>query len=755
MEYDSVYHDDYYDRGDGGYRYKRPRNKRRKKVCFILAPLVILSSIALTLMYSHILCQTPVLNQMCSPRSNITYDGSFYTQVAETSTSVSTVTTDGYPTTTPSLVPSTIKSTTEAAHDTTPIMQSFVTHINNENTCTNKACIEYARQVLQNMNAKADPCSDFYQFACGNFKKFNPIADSSHYIDNLSKHEKRTYASLGHLLQRNQGPVVLSVTQKFYSLCRNPPVDRTFLFKLFIDSLFKSNDITNIWATILSLNINNVIGLYLTRAENEMDNSYSNILLLRNNSENNNGWRNSDNYKRFIQEAFALFFGKEPDSYRETSDLIVKFESEFAQASEAREDESGGKYRWEQITEEILKQLNISNYRVGRVTLTLPYIHIYRTYDNGILKGYLKWIVIRELGFLSGNSFRKIEEKYSSPKQLEDRCKDFLLNYTTDLVYKRYIDTHLTPQVDSEMKSILDAEKQVFKSLVEEKSWPDSDTKELMIEKIDRMKLHVGHPGWNLDETYLFSKYSDLVQLFQNYSERNFSRILFQMMKINTKSLFDEFASKVAKDNFLQADMSYFGRRNEIRVNALYLPPMRFNPLLPNYVNYAGIGSELGHELAHGFIGESGEFDADGVRDYLLVLLTGKVDEKAKCFVDLYNGTRDDLTGMNLNGVRTRYENIADNIGLKVALLTYQNQNQSLHDKVLPGLANFTREQMFFIAKANDLCENRGEKAMLNSIIQSKNVPPKYRVIFPLRNNYQFSRAFNCNWKPKGICELW
>ena len=39
----------------------------------------------------------------------------------------------------------------------------------NTQICNTPECVSAAHSLIQNMDTTADPCEDFYQYACGNF----------------------------------------------------------------------------------------------------------------------------------------------------------------------------------------------------------------------------------------------------------------------------------------------------------------------------------------------------------------------------------------------------------------------------------------------------------------------------------------------------------------------------------------------------------------------------------------------------------
>ena len=114
---------------------------------------------------------------------------------------------------------------------------------------------------------------------------------------------------------------------------------------------------------------------------------------------------------------------------------------------------------------------------------------------------------------------------------------------------------------------------------------------------------------------------------------------------------------------------------------------------------------------------------------------------------------------LNVNGVNTQGENIADNGGIKFALPAYQH-HVALHgeEPVLPALG-YTQRQLFWISAASLHCSKSRPEKLKNQILTDPHSPWQIRTNGQMSNNPEFSRDWNCPlgspMNPTKKCSVW
>ena len=184
----------------------------------------------------------------------------------------------------------------------------------------------------------------------------------------------------------------------------------------------------------------------------------------------------------------------------------------------------------------------------------------------------------------------------------------------------------------------------------------------------------------------------------------------------------------------------YNSQENNINFPAGILQPPFFDMRADDAVNMGGIGAVIGHELTHGFDDQGRQFDAKGnLRDWWTAQDAKAFEERAQCFVDQYS-KYEPVEDVHLNGKLTLGENVADNGGVRLALLALRAIS-GLDDRTVEG---FTPEQQFFVSFGQIWCDNaRPEVLRLRTQVDSHS-PNKFRVTGVLSNMPEFQKVFSC-----------
>ncbi|KAL8775638.1 MAG: hypothetical protein Q9209_000134 [Squamulea sp. 1 TL-2023] len=162
-------------------------------------------------------------------------------------------------------------------------------------------------------------------------------------------------------------------------------------------------------------------------------------------------------------------------------------------------------------------------------------------------------------------------------------------------------------------------------------------------------------------------------------------------------------------------------------------PPIFYDPSLPPYISYGPFGSISGHELTHAFDSGGRHFDQNGnYTDWWDDQTVQAFKARTDCFVEQYsNFTILDPEGrtLHVNGKLTLGENIADAGGLSAAFHAWKEIEKKQPGQLLPGLQQFTKEQMFFITYPSLFCGKTRQERAVNLIFKDPHSPSWARIL--------------------------
>ncbi|KAJ8664532.1 hypothetical protein QAD02_006194 [Eretmocerus hayati] len=286
-----------------------------------------------------------------------------------------------------------------------------------------------------------------------------------------------------------------------------------------------------------------------------------------------------------------------------------------------------------------------------------------------------------------------------------------------------------------------------YRRVLRETKWMDDTTTARAIEKIQRMHSFVGYPHDLLDEVKLNNHYASF-----EVHPKSFLKTQLNVMQLkyfhHYKEMMDTYNEQ---DWFRKLDNSfstlpyYSPITNKLLVPAGFFKRFVAEKDYPKYMRYGYFGPHIANEITHGFDRDGQSIDENGQPNHLWTVSTDKKYKKmARCIDKQYETYL--AKNFNLKGKSKKMSKIADNLGVKTAYGAYK-QYLMLNggdDERLPGLENYSPQQMFWISYANSLCARYTHEGLRQAIIKGDDVISPYRVLGPIFNSEEFFNDFSC-----------
>ncbi|GIX87774.1 neprilysin-2 [Caerostris extrusa] len=259
--------------------------------------------------------------------------------------------------------------------------------------------------------------------------------------------------------------------------------------------------------------------------------------------------------------------------------------------------------------------------------------------------------------------------------------------------------------------------------------WMDDRTKGRAREKAENMATYIGYPNELLEEWKVAEIYDGLHLNSTSYFEN--VRILrkwatdYVLAKLRTPNIKGDWKKRSAA---AVVNAFYNSIENSIEFPAGILQGIFFDKDRPNYLNFGAIGFVIGHEITHGFDDRGRQFDKDGNNiNWWEPETDSTFKDRAQCIIDQYGNYSVGEVGLQVNGINTQGENIADNGGIKEAFRAYLQwiQDHGAED-FLPGI-KYSPTQLFWISAANVWCGKYRPEVLKLRIMTGSHSPAPYR----------------------------
>ncbi|CAL1540751.1 unnamed protein product [Lymnaea stagnalis] len=674
--------------------------------------------------------------------------------------------------------------------------------------CMSKNCVNTAAQIMWGMDFTADPCEDFFQYACGQWNKKHVIPEEKPSYSTFDKVHDDVQIILRALLEEPKTPKDSGAIVKakiLYKSCLNTSQIEEKGDQPIRDVIKEVGGwpvIDNAWSQddfVLEDVLGKMRGKYglpvFFNCAVGADDKNSTVNILQMDQApfglpSKEYYIHPDHvqhrlaYRKLMQDV-ATYLGASGPSVKPQLDALMEFETKLANVSRPMEErhDTGALYHKMTVRElqKLIPRFNILQYLRGFLTNNItedepivvfasPYIQsavtITAETDKRTVANYITWRLVMELVPEMSEVFQQAYNQYkqaiSGVKRKPIRwikCVEFLNDRMGMVVGALFIRDNFKKESKDTALEMIHNIREAFNELLEENEWMDTKTKEFAKEKANAMNERIGYPDFIADPVQLDARYEGLQVIEDNHFQN-----LLNLLMFDSQRKISRLRQPVDRVNWEQdpvvVNAFYNPNANDIVFPAGILQPSFYSSNFPRSLNYGGIGVVIGHEITHGFDDKGRQYDKNGnMKQWWDDNTIEAFRDKAQCFIEQYSQYKLEQINEYMNGKMTQGENIADNGGLKQSYRAYRKWvEKNGEEPPLPGIG-LNHDQLFFLNYAQIWCGKMRDEEALRKIRTSLHSLGSIRVFAPLSNSREFSKAYNCpegsKMNPEHKCSVW
>ncbi|KAJ6635281.1 Neprilysin-2 [Pseudolycoriella hygida] len=666
-------------------------------------------------------------------------------------------------------------------------------------TCTTPGCVRSAVYAMDSIDSSVEPCDDFFQFACGNFIKKTKLPDDKYAIYPLSLINDKLQQQITELITEEASPdesKPFRLAKDLYKACNNLSLIEEIGTKPYLKIVEELGGWpvvvgdewnTNLqWTWVDTVKKFSKIGFETNQIFDfaisiDLKNSSRRIVDIDQSSFGLNREFLIKGVENEIVKAYydymvdtAVIYG----ANRETAEISLPQEerrnaSALYNPTKLSDVQKMYPYiDWVDYCNALLPDgVSVDDSEI--ITVSVPSFFekladLLEETPNRTIANYLIWrITVYSTYFMSSQLrkrnleyFTKISGKTEDEARWKE-CVDLTISGLPISVGALYVKKHFEDSSKASALEIVDGIREQFEKILQTVDWMDEVTRQSALEKLSKMATYIAYPDEIKNNTLLEEYYNGLEIDPEHYLESH--------LKINvftTNKIYEKLREPVNKGEWIrhakpaQANAYYSAIENSIEFPAGILQEQFFSADRPKYMNFAGIGFVVGHEITHGFDDKGRQFDGNGnLVEWWNEETISKFREKAQCIIEQYGNYTDEETGLNLNGINSQGENIADNGGIIQAYLAYQKWvANNGEEPILPGL-DYNPNQLFWLSAVQSWCAVYRTEILRLLITTNDHPPSHFRMRGILSNMPEFSTDFNCPvgspMNPVHKCKVW
>ena len=382
---------------------------------------------------------------------------------------------------------------------------------------------------------------------------------------------------------------------------------------------------------------------------------------------------------------------------------------------------------------------------VGSPSYLKALSRILKDTNTETIQAYFVWKAVQRYGERVEDEALKPLRRFNNqllgrdPDATEERWRTCIKDVDNGLGWilsKFFIEKAFSEEAKDFGDQIVSDIKTQFVDKLKNADWMSKEVRELGIRKVHNIVQKIGYPTISPDvqNSTALENYYERVNIsstafFENGISIAKFRTTRQWFALGKPTNRDEWGMTVPTVNAY-----YNPPGNEIVFPAgIMQSPIFYDPSIPQYLSYGSFGSVSGHELSHAFDSSGRHYDETGnFTDWWNNATIQAFKKKAQCFIDQYHEFTVPGPGgepLHVNGRLTLGENIADAGGLSAAFAAWKEVEKKNPAQLLPGLQNFSKEQVFFISYANGWCGKSRKEFAVDRIYRDPHAPDWARII--------------------------